>query len=72
MYPDVVRLGKTYRVGYGGNTTPCKFLGWKIDGNNVTMLFKDVKDGDSWSAYMHNGVMVVGSSANELEIDGEA
>lgn len=62
--------GKTYTVGYRGNNWNARFEEWFIEDNGPRMKWTD-KEGGSWEAYMFNGRMCVGSSADELKIIAE-
>lgn len=67
IYPEDVKPNRSYYVG-GSNS---RFLGWSLGPNGPRMTWEDV-DGDEWVAYMFEGRMVFGSSAQPLWIAGEA
>lgn len=75
LFPDDCKPGKTYRLGYRSHTWTSTFVKWSLDHNGPRMHFKDVPDngpgeehegGMEWEAYMYNGFMAVGSSADKL------
>ena len=65
LYPEDLKKGKIYLMGYKNHQWKSIFLGWKIDLNGPKMNFKDEKIG-KWEAYMSDGIMCVGSSADKL------
>ncbi len=68
VYPEDVKPRRFYMVG--GSVS--KFLGWGLRATGPTMTWEEVSTGDEWVAYMFKGQMVFGSSAQPLQISGEA
>ena len=73
FYPEDCEPGKTYTVGYRSNTWDATFEGWYIDNKDdkPRMKWSDDEVGE-WDAYMFEGRMCVGSSADELKIISRA
>jgi hypothetical protein len=67
----VPKVGKSYRLGYRTQTFEASFKGWTIENGEPYMNWADLKNGDEWSAYIYDGVVSVGSSADPLLIHGE-
>ena len=65
-----VEVGKTYDLGYRTARFTAKFNGWFIE-RGPRMKWESADDGE-WEAYMFEGTMVLGSSADKLLIFGEA
>ena len=66
-------VGQTYTVGYRSSRWLSTFLGWKLEGGEPYMMWKDAPsenypEGLEWKAYISDGVVVVGSSADPLII----
>ena len=70
-WSKVPKVGSIYKVGYGRHVWESRFEGWTIENNEPYMNWTDMKNGDPWSAYIYDGVVSVGSSANPLLIHGE-
>jgi len=68
VFPEMCKVGKTYNVGYRNSTEPCIFKGWKIDAGGPNMIWESVDGSGQWEAYMYNGYMAVGSSADKIVI----
>lgn len=66
-----------YKCFHGSQSSLSLFQGW-VDADDdftteegpegVYLLFRDVKDGDEWTAYYHKGYYRVGSSADVLSV----
>jgi hypothetical protein len=65
------KVGKSYRLGYRTQTFEASFKGWTIENGEPYMNWVDLKSGDEWSAYIYDGVVSVGSSADPLKVYGE-
>lgn len=70
VYPEDVQVGKTYTLGYRNNRWSSNFLAWESDPQTgaPVMTWMDAEHPDGWQAYMFRGVMVVGTSADQLLI----
>ena len=71
VFLEDVEVGKSYNLGYRQTTFTSTFNGWICDDNGPRMMWEDDEAGN-WEAYMFQGYMAVGSSADKLEIFGEA
>jgi|LWDU01.1.fsa_nt_gi hypothetical protein len=78
LYPDDMEVGKSYKVGYKGRMSPshewvATFQGWETETDGPRMNWVDVDErATKWQAYMFQGKMSIGSSADPLIIHGEA
>ena len=63
--------GSSYLLGYRNNTWTSTFKGWALEGGEPRMLWED-PDGMAWEAYLYNGVVSVGTSADTLKVFGKA
>jgi len=72
------KVGKTYLIGYRSQKWVSTFLGWEIKGGEPYMRWKDAPSEElkpeymEWEAYIYDGMVVVGSSADPLFVYGEA
>lgn len=67
-----VEVGKSYDLGYRRDVRfTAKFNGWELTDGGPRMKWENA-DGTQWEAYMFQGTMVLGSSADKLLIFGEA
>ena len=63
---------KIYQLGYRKHVWVAKFLGWELDEEKKPIMkFIDIVDGkpeqdNIYHAYMFNGVMSIGTSADKL------
>lgn len=64
-------VGKTYTIGYRTQRWISTFLGWELQGGEPYMKWKD-EDGTTWEAYIFDGFVAVGSSADPLLVLSEA
>lgn len=73
LYPEDLKIGKTYSMGYRSSKFEATFLGWSVVSGAPEMSFSEPGEGraEEWRAYMFHGVMCVGSSADPLKIYGE-
>lgn len=71
FYPEDCKTGMKYTVGYRNNTWDATFIGWEIKDEKPRMKWEDDEIGE-WDAYMFEGRMCVGSSADELKIISRA
>jgi len=73
------KAGQDYEIGYRTNRWISTFLGWVLKGGKPHMKWKDVEAagdttdpaggaGMEWEAYLFEGRVVVGSSADTLII----
>ncbi len=63
--------GNSYTLGSRNHTWKSTFKGWALEGGEPHMHWVD-EDGTVWEAYLYNGVVSVGSSADTLKILGKA
>ena len=70
LFPDDCKVGSTYTVGYRSDKWDATFEGWEIKNNLPRMKWTDEEVGE-WDAYMFEGKMSVGSSADPLIIYAE-
>ena len=64
-------VGKTYTIGYRAQRWASTFLGWELQGGEPHMKWEDA-DGTTWEAYIFDGFVAVGSSADPLLVISEA
>lgn len=68
-------VGQSYTIGYRGHRWISKFVGWTIEGGTPYMNWEDEKPGETsppWQAYIFEGRVVVGSSADPLLVLSKA
>ena len=63
--------GNSYTLGSRNHTWKSTFKGWALEGGEPSMHWVD-EDGTVWEAYLYNGVVSVGSSADPLKVLGKA
>lgn len=68
IYPERCEVEHTYLVGYRRHEFEAKFKGWVSRADKTPRMKWADKDGTTWEAYMFNGVMSVGTSADPLMI----
>ena len=67
LFIDSLKVGDLATLGYRTHRFDSIFAGWSLDGGAPRAKFVDA-DGTEWDAYMFEGRMCVGSSADELKV----
>ena len=70
LYPEDLKVGHVYRVGYRGWRWLSTFRGWFLDDDGQPrMRFEDGGGVSEWHAYLFKGRLCVGSSADLLVLE---